>query len=139
MSTIKSTFYVIMYKNEMKFHMRMFMNAWMMLVLKKCRCQMQILTLGCYTFLGSCMIGFLRSRFRRYLRKEGLLNRYFYSEFDLTILEEQRARHRYSEQNRGEPSTSGLKDPMEEPVKEMTLDLEDYRYSFYLRPMRGEV
>ena len=32
----------------MKFHMLMFMNAWMMLVLMKCKCQMQCLTLGCY-------------------------------------------------------------------------------------------
>ena len=32
----------------MKFHMLMFMNAWMMLVLMKCRFQMQSLTLGCY-------------------------------------------------------------------------------------------
>jgi len=39
---------VIRYKNEMKFHMLMFMSAWMMLVLKKCKCQMQCLTLGCY-------------------------------------------------------------------------------------------
>ena len=35
--------------NEMKLHMLMFMNAWMMLVLMKCKCQMQCLTLGCYT------------------------------------------------------------------------------------------
>ena len=33
----------------MKFHMFMLMNAWMMLVLIKCKCQMQCLTLGCYT------------------------------------------------------------------------------------------
>ena len=33
----------------MKFHMLMFMNAWMMLMLMKCRCQMQCLTLGCYS------------------------------------------------------------------------------------------
>ena len=46
---IKSTFHVIRYKNEMKFHMLMFMNAWMMLVLMKCKWQMQCLTLGCYT------------------------------------------------------------------------------------------
>ena len=32
----------------MKFHMLMPMNAWMMLVLMKCKCQMQCLTLGCY-------------------------------------------------------------------------------------------
>ena len=32
----------------MKFHMLMFMNAWMMLVLMKCKCQMPCLTLGCY-------------------------------------------------------------------------------------------
>ena len=30
----------------MKFHMLMFMNTGMMLVLMKCRCQMQCLTLG---------------------------------------------------------------------------------------------
>ena len=33
----------------MKFHMLMLMNAWMMLVLLKCMCQIQCLTLGCYT------------------------------------------------------------------------------------------
>ena len=33
----------------MKFHMLMFMNAWMMLVLMKCICQMQCLTQGCYS------------------------------------------------------------------------------------------
>ena len=32
----------------MKFHMLMLMNAWMMLVLMKLKCQMQCLTLGCY-------------------------------------------------------------------------------------------
>ena len=32
----------------MKFHMLMLMNEWMMLVLMKCKCQMQCLTLGCY-------------------------------------------------------------------------------------------
>ena len=48
---IKLAFHVIMYKNEKKFHMLMFMNAWMMLVLMKCRCQMQCLTLGCYSVL----------------------------------------------------------------------------------------
>ena len=49
----KSTFHVTMYKNEMKFRMLMFMNAWMILVLMKCRCPMQCLTLGCYTSLPS--------------------------------------------------------------------------------------
>ena len=33
----------------MKFHMLMFMNAWMMLGLMKCKCQMPCLTLGCYS------------------------------------------------------------------------------------------
>ena len=39
---IKSTFHVIRYKNEMKFHMLMLMlmNAWMIIVLMKCKCQM---------------------------------------------------------------------------------------------------
>ena len=45
---IKSTFHVTMYKNEMKYHMLMFMNAWMMLVLMKYKCQMQSLTQGCH-------------------------------------------------------------------------------------------
>jgi len=35
--------------NEMKLHMLMLMNAWMMLVLMKCKCQMQCLTLGLLT------------------------------------------------------------------------------------------
>ena len=34
--------------NEMKLHMLIVMNAWMMLMLMKCKCQMQCLTLGCY-------------------------------------------------------------------------------------------
>ena len=37
---------------EMKLHMLMLMNAWMMLLLMKCKCQMQWLTLGCYTNIG---------------------------------------------------------------------------------------
>ena len=41
-------------------------------------------------FLGSSMTGFLRSRFRCFLRKE-FLNKFFYSEFDPTVLEEQKA------------------------------------------------
>ena len=36
----------------MEFHVLMFMNAWMMLVRMKCRCQMQCLTLGCYTLVS---------------------------------------------------------------------------------------
>ena len=40
--------------NEMKVHMLMLMNAWMMLVLMKCKCQMQCLTLGCYSLLRVC-------------------------------------------------------------------------------------
>ena len=32
----------------MKFHMLILMNEWMMLVLMKCKFQMQFLTLGCY-------------------------------------------------------------------------------------------
>ena len=43
---IKSTFHVIRYKNEMKFHMLMFMNVWMMLVLMKCKCQNAKLNTG---------------------------------------------------------------------------------------------
>jgi hypothetical protein len=32
---------------------------------------------------------------------------------------------------------SGLKNPKEEPIEEMTLDLENRRYSFYLRARHG--
>ena len=39
----------------MKFHMLMLMNEWMMLVLMKCKCKMQCLTLGCYTAYPSTM------------------------------------------------------------------------------------
>ena len=35
----------------MKFHMLMFMNAWMMLVLMKCKCKLQCLTQRCYNLL----------------------------------------------------------------------------------------
>ena len=46
----------------MKFHMLMFMNAWMMLVLMKCKCQMQFLTLGCYIgrLMGRPPLDYLR-------------------------------------------------------------------------------
>ena len=44
------------------------------------------------TFPGSSMTGVLRSRFRRMLRKEEFLNRFFYLEFDPAILEERKAR-----------------------------------------------
>ena len=33
--------------------MLMLMNAWMMLVLMKCKCQMQCLTLGCYRHVAN--------------------------------------------------------------------------------------
>ena len=35
----------------MKFHMLMLMNEWVMLVLMQCKCQLQCLTLGCYSAL----------------------------------------------------------------------------------------
>ena len=41
-----------MYKNEMKLHMLMFMNAWMMLVFMKYKCQMKCLTLGVTEAVG---------------------------------------------------------------------------------------
>jgi hypothetical protein len=47
-------------------------------------------------FPRSSMTGFLRSRFHRFLGKEGILNRFFYSEFDLTILEEQKVHREWS-------------------------------------------
>jgi hypothetical protein len=51
------------------------------------------------------------------LKKERILHRFFYLEFNLTV----------------------LRDPKEEPVEEMTLDLEDRRYNFYLCPLGGGV
>ena len=43
--------------NEMKLLMLMLMNAWMMLVLMKFKCQMQCLALGCYNthWVRSCV------------------------------------------------------------------------------------
>ena len=81
-------------------------------------------------FLGSSMTCFLRSRFQRMLRKEEFLNRFFYSEFDLAILEERKAHREQSRQDRGEPSASSLRDPKEESTEEMALDLENHRYNF---------
>lgn len=52
------------------------------------------------------------------LRKEEFLNRFFYSEFDLVVLEEQKARCEQSRRGHRELSTSGLRDPKEEPAKE---------------------
>jgi hypothetical protein len=84
------------------------------------------------------MTGFLRSCFQHSLRKEEHLNRFSYSEFDATVLEERMIRHRQSKQERGEPSTSGLKDAKEEPAEEVSLDLENLQYSFYLHPSMDE-
>jgi hypothetical protein len=47
-------------------------------------------------FLSSSMTGFLRSRFRCFLRKEESLSRFFYSEFDSAVLRERRARREQS-------------------------------------------
>ena len=73
------------------------------------------------------------------LRKEAALNRFFYLDFDLAVLDERRARREQSRRNRGEASSSGLKDPKDEPAEEMTLDLENRRYNFFFRPARGNV
>ena len=49
--------------DEMKLHMLMLMNAWMILVLMKCKCQRQCLTLGCYMQVDLQVIeGFLLCR-----------------------------------------------------------------------------
>ena len=85
------------------------------------------------------MIGFLRSRFRRFLRKEEFLCRFFYSEFDVSILEDRKIHREQSERDHGQSSSSNLKDPKEEPAEEMAIDLENHRYSFYLRPRRDVV
>jgi hypothetical protein len=42
-------------------------------------------------FPRSSMTGYLLSQWRRYVKKEDLLNRFFYSEFDPAILEGRRA------------------------------------------------
>ena len=89
-------------------------------------------------FLGFSMTGFLRSRFRRMLRKEEFLNRFFYLEFDPTVFKKHKAHHERIRRDHGDPSTSGLKYPKEEPAEEMTLDLENRRYNFYLRPTGAE-
>ena len=65
-------------------------------------------------FLGSSITGFLRSRFRRFLRKEGFLNRLFYSKFGASVLEERKTHREQSKWGRGESSTSGLNNPKEE-------------------------
>ena len=84
------------------------------------------------------MTGFLRSLYRRFLRKEEFLNKFFYSELDSAVLEERKTHRDQYKRQRGVPSTPDLKDPKEQPVEEMTLDLENRRYSFYLRPHVGE-
>jgi len=76
-------------------------------------------------FPTSSMTSFLRSCFHRMLRKEQALNRFFYSNFDLNVLEERKARCEQSHQDHGEPSSSGCRDPKEEPVEETTLDIEN--------------
>ena len=80
------------------------------------------------------MTSFLMSRFCCMLRKEGVLNRFFYMEFDPAILEARKAHREQLWQDCGEPSTFGLRDPKEELVEETTLDLENHRYNFNLRP-----
>jgi len=76
------------------------------------------------------MTRFLRSHFRRFLRKEEFLCRFFYSEFDVSILEDRKARHEQSKRDRGQSSASSLKDHKEELAKVMAVDLENHRYSF---------
>ena len=63
------------------------------------------------------MTGFLRSCFRRFLRREEFLNRFFYLEFDVSVMEERRTHRKQSKQERGGPLMSGLKDPKGEPTE----------------------
>ena len=72
------------------------------------------------------MTGFLRSRFRRFLRKEEFLCRFLYSEFNASILEDRKTHHEQSERDCGQSSASNLKDPKGEPAKEMSIDLENH-------------
>ena len=90
-------------------------------------------------FLGSSMSGFFRSRFQRFLKKDEFLCRFFYSEFDASILEDRKTHHEQSERDCGQSSASNLKDPKGEPAKEMSIDLENHRYGFHLRPRRDGV
>ena len=50
------------------------------------------------------------------LRKDRVLNRFFYLEFDPTVLEERKNYHKELRQENGDPLMSGLKDPKEEPA-----------------------
>ena len=70
------------------------------------------------------------------LRKERILKD-FYSDFDSVVLGERKTRREQSQRECGEESSSGLKDLKEEPVENMTLDLENRRYNFFLRPAWG--
>lgn len=79
----------------------------------------------CEKFPGSSMTRFLRSRFCRFLRKEEFLCRFFYSEFDASILEDRKSHREQSERDHGRSSTFNLKDPKEESTEESTIDLEN--------------
>ena len=76
-------------------------------------------------FAGSSMTRILRSCFRRFLRREEYFNRFFYSEIDVAMLEEQKIHHGESKRELEEPSMSGLKDSKEELAEEVSLDLEN--------------
>ena len=59
--------------NEMKLHTLLLMDAWMMLVLMKCKCQMQCLTLGCNNFhaLFQVILKFImKDNHRQHLARE---------------------------------------------------------------------
>lgn len=73
------------------------------------------------------------------LRKQEILNKFFYPDFDSAILDERKVRREQSRRDHGEALSSGLKNPKEEPAEEMTHDLENRRYNFFLRPAGGGV
>lgn len=89
-------------------------------------------------FPRASMIDYLLSRWRQYVKKELFLNRFFYSEFDSRILEERKSQREQSRWERGESSSSMLREPKEEPAEDCPLDLGDRKYTFYLRPRGGE-
>lgn len=86
----------------------------------------------------SSMTGYLKYRFRQYLKRERSLNRYS-TGFDSEAQAWRKAFRAGIRQEQGESSASGLKDPKEEPDDDATIDLENRKYSFYLRPFGGDV
>jgi hypothetical protein len=85
------------------------------------------------------MTGYLKYRFRFYQRRERFLSRFFRSVLDPAAPTRQKAFRAEFRREREEASSSSLKDPKEEPAEDVVVDLENRKYSFYLRPLGGGV